>query len=300
MIRKLLLILCAGLCLHVSAAEPNRAERLRERLVTGDTTSVLVIAHRGDWRYAPENSLAAIEHSIAVGADVVEVDLQMTRDSILILMHDATLNRTTTGKGPVADWSLDSIRTLQLKSGCGIATRQSIPTLEEAMTAVKGRVLINLDKADRYFDQVVRILEKTGTMSQIIMKGVRPADEVQRLYGQYLDRIIYMPVVWLDKPSAGELMKGFQQKLKPVAYEFVYNDDTNPLPKACKRELAGKSLIWYNTLEEKLCAGHDDERALTDPDGAFGYLIHTLGARMIQTDRAELLLKYLRSHDLHE
>lgn len=51
-----------------SAAPENRAEGLRERLLAGDTTAVFVVAHRGDWRYAPENSIAAIEHSIAVGS----------------------------------------------------------------------------------------------------------------------------------------------------------------------------------------------------------------------------------------
>ena len=65
----------------------------------------MVVAHRGDWRYAPENSIAAIEHSIDVGVDVVELDLQMTKDSVLIVMHDGTLNRTTTGKGKVNEWT---------------------------------------------------------------------------------------------------------------------------------------------------------------------------------------------------
>ena len=80
-----------------SAVPENRAEALRMQLLSGDTSAVLVVAHRGDWRYAPENSIAAIEHSIAVGVDIVELDLQLTKDSVLIVMHDATLNRTTTG-----------------------------------------------------------------------------------------------------------------------------------------------------------------------------------------------------------
>ena len=76
----------------------SRTDILREKILSGDTSSVLVVAHRGDWRYAPENSIAAIEHSIAVGVDVVELDLQLTKDSVLILMHDSSLDRTTTGK----------------------------------------------------------------------------------------------------------------------------------------------------------------------------------------------------------
>ena len=279
----------------------TRAERLRDRILQGDSTQVIVVAHRGDWRYAPENSIAAIEHSIAVGVDVVELDLQLTKDSVLIVMHDGTLNRTTTGKGNVKDWPLDSIKTLKLKNGCGIRTKHIVPTLEEALLAAKGKVLINLDKADRYFDLVVPVLEKTGTAKQIIMKGSKPADEVLTLYGKYLDEIMYMPVVNLYRENARELMEGYMADLKPCAYELVYKtDDEVAYPKELRSALSGKALIWYNTLWDTLCGGHDDDLALEDPDAAFGFLIDTLGARIIQTDRSELLLKYLKSRKLHE
>lgn len=284
-----------------SAAPENRAEGLRARLLAGDTTAVFVVAHRGDWRYAPENSIAAIEHSIAVGVDVVELDLQLTRDSVLIVMHDATLNRTTTGKGRVADWTLDSIRTLKLKNGCGIRTKHAVPTLEEALLAAKGRVLVNLDKADRYFDLVVPVLERTGTTRQIVMKGSKPADEVLALYGKYLDEVIYMPVVNLDSENAEELMQDYISDLKPAAYELLYAQaEDTAMPLRMRDTLRGQALIWYNTLWDTVCGGHDDDLSLEDPDAAFGYLIDTLGARIIQTDRAEHLLSYLRQRGMHE
>lgn len=279
----------------------SRTDILREKILSGDTSSVLVVAHRGDWRYAPENSIAAIEHSIAVGVDVVELDLQLTKDSVLILMHDSSLDRTTTGKGKVKDWTLDSIRTLRLKNGAGLRTMHTVPTLEEALAVTKGKVLVNLDKADRYFDLVMPVLEQTGTVSEIIMKGSRPADEVIAFYGKYLDKVIYMPVVNLDKANVQDLMTGYMEKLKPAAYELVYAEaEDDAMPLLMRSRLDGKSLIWYNTLWDTLCGGHDDDHALEDPDGTFGYLIDTLGARIIQTDRAEYLLEYLRSRGLHD
>ena len=291
---------CSGEARQSTAPE-NRAEGLRARLLAGDTTAVFVVAHRGDWRYAPENSIAAIEHSIAVGVDVVELDLQLTRDSVLIVMHDATLNRTTTGKGHVADWTLDSIRTLKLKNGCGIRTKHTVPTLEEALLAAKGRVLVNLDKADRYFDLVAPVLERTGTTRQIVMKGSKPADEVLALYGQYLDEVIYMPIVNLDSENAAELMQDYISDLKPAAYELLYAQaEDTAMPLRMRDTLRGQALIWYNTLWDTVCGGHDDDLSLEDPDAAFGYLIDTLGARIIQTDRAEHLLSYLRQRGLHE
>lgn len=288
-------------CSRQPSETVSRAEMLRNMILSGDTTQVLVVAHRGDWRFAPENSIAAIEHSIEMGVDVVEIDLQLTKDSVLIVMHDAKLNRTTTGKGDIKDWTLDSIKTLNLKSGCNIKTKHKVPTLEEALLAAKGKVLINLDKADRYFDLVVPVLEKTGTAEQVIMKGSKPAGEVLSLYGQYLDKIIYMPVVNLYKDEARELMEGYMAELRPCAYELVYKtQDQVAYPLELRHELSGKALIWYNTLWDTLCGGHDDDVALEDPDAAYGYLIDTLGARIIQTDRAEYLLNYLRSRKLHK
>ena len=61
--------------------------------------SVLVVSHRADWRNAPENSLQAIQNCIDMGVDMVEIDLKKTKDGHLILMHDKTIDRTTTGKG---------------------------------------------------------------------------------------------------------------------------------------------------------------------------------------------------------
>lgn len=291
---------CSGNAGRTEAPE-NRAEGLRERLLAGDTSAVFVVAHRGDWRHAPENSVAAIEHSIDVGVDVVELDLQLTRDSVLIVMHDAALDRTTTGKGKVADWTLDSIRTLRLKNGCGIRTKHSVPTLEEALLAAKGRVLVNLDKADRYFDLVVPVLERTGTTRQIVMKGSKPADEVLALYGKYLDEVIYMPVVNLDRENAAELMREYVSDLKPAACELLYaRAEDTAMPLRMRDTLRGRALIWYNTLWDTLCGGHDDDLSLEDPDAAFGYLVDTLGARIIQTDRAEHLLDYLRRRGLHD
>ena len=180
----------------------ERAAQIREKLLNRNLHSVIVVSHRADWRNFPENSLEAIESAIRMGVDVVELDLQRTKDGKLILMHDSKLDRTTTGKGKVSDWTLDSIKTLRLKNGCNIKTIHKVPTLEEALLAAKGKIMINLDKADRYFDQVYELLQKTGTTEQIIMKGSKPAKEVKARFGKYLDEVIYMPIVNLDKEDA--------------------------------------------------------------------------------------------------
>jgi len=65
-----------------------------------------VAAHRGDWRNAPENSLQVYKLAMSAGVDTIEVDLKVSKDSVLVILHDQTLNRSTTGKGKLSDYTL--------------------------------------------------------------------------------------------------------------------------------------------------------------------------------------------------
>ena len=95
------------LILAVTACTPRteplcRADRIVKELHDPSSNYVVVVAHRGDWRNYPENSLPAIESCIRMGVDVVEIDLKLTKDSVLVLSHDRTLNRCTTGRQAMA------------------------------------------------------------------------------------------------------------------------------------------------------------------------------------------------------
>lgn len=278
----------------------DRVSQIREKLLNRDESSVIVAAHRGDWRNFPENSLEAIDNAIKMGVDIVEIDVQRTKDGQLILMHDTKLDRTTTGKGKIAEVTLDSIRKLHLKNGCNIRTICKVPTLEEALLHAKGKIMLNLDKADRFFDQVYALMKKTGTTKQIIMKGTKSAEAVKQQYGDYLKDVIYMPIVNLDKPGAESQIESFIKDMHPVAFEMLFVKDSNPLPLKLKKTLKGRALIWYNTLWDTMAGGHDDDMSLQNPNKGYGYLIDTLGARLIQTDRPQYLLDYLRSRHLHQ
>lgn len=278
----------------------NRVDTILSKLRSQEQQEVLVVAHRGDWRNFPENSIAAIESAIKMGVDIVELDVQRTKDGHLILMHDATLDRTTTGKGRVNEWTLDSIKTLKLKNGSAIKTKHVVPTLEEALLHAKGKILINLDKADRYFDEVYILLVKTGTTKQIIMKGGKSPEEVRKQFGSYLNEVIYMPIVNLDHPKAIEHIQTFMDEMNPVAFELLYKNKESKIPIQAKELLSGKSLIWYNTLWDTLAGGHDDDMALENKDKAYGYLIKELGARIIQTDRPQMLIDYLKENSLRK
>lgn len=278
----------------------NHVEQIREKLINCDSSSVIVVAHRGDWRNFPENSLEAIDNAIKMGVDIVELDVKRTKDGELILMHDRTLDRTTIGKGLVSENTLSDIRKLNLRNGCNIRTIHKVPTLEEALLHAKGKIMINLDQADLYFDQIYELMKKTGTTKQIIMKGRKPVAEVKKQFGSYLEDVIYMPIVDLDVAGAEKQIEAFIKDMSPVAFELLFVKDTNLIPKKLATTLNGRSLIWYNTLWDTMAGGHDDDMSLQNPDSGYGYLIDILGCRIIQTDRPAYLLDYLRKRKLHD
>lgn len=271
----------------------TRADSIRARILDLDNPDIFIAVHRGDWRGYAENTLQAIDGAIDAGADIVEIDLQRTADGELVLMHDRTIDRATTGKGRVADITLDSIKRVYVRNGVGAKTPYRVPTLREALIHSKGRVMLNLDKAFDYFDQVCQILAETGTTSQIIMKSSAAPQTVREKYGRYLDSVIYMPVVNVDKPNAIERINEYCEVLNPPAFEIVYADTLNPVVTDIAKTLKGRSRIWYNTLWGTLAGGRDDFASLDNPADGYGYLIDTLGATMLQTDQPAYLAGYL-------
>jgi glycerophosphoryl diester phosphodiesterase len=96
----------------------------------------LVVAHRGASARAPENTLAAFEAAVADGADVVELDVRLTRDGIPVILHDPDVSATTEGTGFIHELSLDEVKRLDAARGRG--ERQEIPTLAEALVSIRG------------------------------------------------------------------------------------------------------------------------------------------------------------------
>ena len=144
------------------------AQKLRN-----DPQLCLVMAHRAnssDWTI-PENSLPAIEKCIADKIDIVENDLYTTKDGVLVVSHDPSLNRETNGSGNIADKTLDQIKALFLKDRNGTVTDQKMLTFDEYLEACKGRIYINVDLGDRNasIPDVVAAIAKKGMTGQVLV-----------------------------------------------------------------------------------------------------------------------------------
>lgn len=279
----------------------HKIDQLLKQLKNSTGSDVLVISHRGDWRNFPENSLEAFSSAIDMGVDMIEMDVAKTKDNQLVIMHDKTLDRTTTGKGLVSDWTLDALRKLYLKDGLGIETKCKIPTLEEALIVCKGKALVNLDKSYDFFNQAYDIAKKTNTTKQIVMKGSdKTVEQVMTDFGTKLDTITFMPIINLDnQPNAQQIIDDYQTKLKVKAFEIVFSKDTSNVLTRFPQIKEKGSRIWVNSLWASLNAGYEDNEAVKNKDSIYGWYLKK-GVNMIQTDRPQLLIDYLRSKKIHK
>lgn len=143
-------------------------------------SSTRVIAHRGFSSRAPENTVAAIERAIESGAPMVEIDVTMTADDRVILLHDETLDRTTTGTGPPTDLNLEAIRLLDAGSWFSEEfAGEPVPTLDEVLDTVDGRILLNIEiKSEAVQHGVVAkvadLVADHGMIDQVVVSSFSP------------------------------------------------------------------------------------------------------------------------------
>jgi len=299
----MMVVACVGLMscsqrLHEgTAGQAGRADKIVAALHDASTRYVVVVAHRGDWRNYPENSIPAIESVIRMGVDVMELDVKMTRDSVLVLSHDWTLNRTTTGSGNISDYTYEQLLAFDLKRGHGIAIPGlKIPTLRQALEVCKDRIVVNVDQGFDYYDQVLAITEDLGMTDQVLIKNGQPLDKVQQRMSRHAHKMMYMPVVSV---TGGSDMSTFNSYLAnpeavPIAFELCFDTLDDNVKNTARRVLDAGSKVWVNTIWGSLCGDHDDDRAYDslDPDKIYGPILD-LGTSIIQTDRPEFLIKYL-------
>ncbi|MEE2526624.1 glycerophosphodiester phosphodiesterase family protein [Hyphobacterium sp. HN65] len=149
-----------------------------------EADATLVAIHRagGFAPGIPENSLAGIRAAGEMGAAMVEIDLRLSSDGHVVLMHDRTLDRTTNGTGNVADHTLEELRALRLEDANGRRTNQLIPTLSEAFEAARAAgVYLELDLKEIGPGEAARLAVEAGMASQsmIIVYDVADADPIQ-------------------------------------------------------------------------------------------------------------------------
>ena len=140
---------------------------------------VFIVAHRANTYYGfqhniPDNSIPGIESAIKFGADMVELDIRPTKDNVLVLMHNSTIDDSTTGTGNLIDYTYEELMKFDMKKGSKAYVGEDgktvkVPTLKEALLACKDRIYINLDVKDASAAKLVRIIKECGMEGQVMI-----------------------------------------------------------------------------------------------------------------------------------
>lgn len=287
--RRIIQILMLLAALPVCAQTPGRSrtDAILAELRDPSSSYIAVVAHRGDWRNFKENTTDAIESAINMGVDIVELDVQLSKDSVLVLSHDRTINRCTTGRGKISRYTAEELSAF------------GIQTLKEALECSRDRICVNIDKGFNYYEQILSVAAETGTTGQIIVKSKRSADAVTAKLAAHAENTIYMPMA---SPGNDVLESFLSSEFVPLAYEVNWDTDDGSFEKTAARILRSGSKVWINTLNASHCGGsaNNDIKAWKsrDAEAVYGRWLRS-GVSIIQTDNPEMLISFLHANGRH-
>ena len=251
---------------------------------------VYIVAHRANTRAGinqrlPENSLEIIEVAIESGVvDMVELDVRPTKDGVLVLMHDATVNRTTNGKGNVSDLTYAQIQQLDMnRENDNVTTGIKVPTLKEVFELCKGKMFINLDIHGKKVPvgQLAALIKECGMTDQVMIYSSK--EELVDYQNEDPNIIIH--------PYVSKVSAALEYKQYPGAMLFQYGLNYDAENDGFARSMRQAGFLTYTNILNQ------DKYML---NGNYSYLQKFVNSEtdFIQTDYAELVHDYLEIEGL--
>ncbi|MCR5520120.1 MAG: glycerophosphodiester phosphodiesterase family protein [Bacteroidales bacterium] len=287
---------------------------------------VYICSHRGNTYWSvknkyPENSIPAIQKAIALGLDMVEIDVRQTADGRLMLMHNEGVKYTTNASGSplISEMSYDEVRALRLRARGSSTYLQMngdyirVPSLEEALAVCKGKIFVILDiKKDGNdnepdMDAVIEAIRTTDTRDQVLIFGVSDKRAYVR---EGFDTLGGMLAIhpWITAPSGiTDYSSGYfgTTKLFQYDYKTYYDKTTEGFGELCHSYGAlslSNCIDDPNTggyaLGEQLLYWYDDMSADPDTDCDVLERFIEAGSDFIQTDYYEIVDEYLKNKNL--
>ena len=246
-------------------------------LLPAQNNSIVVIAHRGEHRSHPENTLPAFQAAMDMGADYVELDVRTTADGRLVLLHDRTVDSRTNGSGEVARMTFEQVRSLD----AGVKfnprfTGTRVPTFEEALELARGKIGVYVDCKDISAADLIAALEKHHLEESVVVYG---GLSLLKEVAARRPKIKVMP-----EAVSPSLVRSMIESLHPRVFAFSAYDFTDEIIALVKQ---AKAEIYVDRLGPA-----DNPAAWQDAVNR--------GATGIQTDRPAELLEFLRSRGLHQ
>lgn len=263
---------------------------LRDFLRYREDRVPLVSAHRGGPAPGfPENAIETFQNTIKYHPAIIECDVALSKDSVLVMMHDDKLDRTTTGKGKISDFTYEELHKLSLRDPGGVVTEYKIPTLPQVLEWAKGKVILTIDvKRGVPFEKVVKAVQdnKAESYSVIITYNATQAAEVHQL-----DSTLMISASIRGKEDLERLNSLGIKNENLIAFIGV----REPGPEVYRYLHENGIQCILGTM------GNLDRRAETRGDKLYHQLINN-GADVLATDRnreaGQQLMEFIKNKDL--
>ena len=252
------------------------------------------VAHRGLWNPAPENSLPAIQNCINRNIYLIELDMRLTKDGHIILMHDTTVDRTTNGTGKIDQLTLKEIKELSLKELNGgpnaRISNERVPTLLEVLPMIKGKAMINADKAWDLRHELYELVEKHDLLDHFMLKSDKPIEQLKEFFESKPRNMYYMHKLNDKNLHQLDLLLN---EVSPIAIELIfYTEEDKVISEAVVSKLKSQTNLWGNALDFAENARRSDALSLLDPDKGWGWFIDR-GFSLIQTNYPLQFMDYV-------
>jgi glycerophosphoryl diester phosphodiesterase len=206
----------------------------------------LVIAHRGASKYAPENTMSAFRLAHKMNADMIELDVQLSKDGIPIVFHDAKLDRHSNGNGFLSSFLFDELRQLDAGEWFSIEYQgEKIPSLKEVLEWAAGKILVNIEikteavhnsAEDGVEEKVIQLVENTKMEKNVIISSFdyRTVKRIKKMAPEILTGLLY------NKKSS--VKRGPVELMKEYGADFFH---------CSKSEMNKKWIAQLNDAEKR-------------------------------------------------
>lgn len=259
----------------------KKPPQLSACLLKKDCMDWMAMGHRGTMLRAPENTLAAVQEAHRLGADIAEIDVRLSKEGVPILLHDDTVDRTSEGTGKASQKTVQELKNIKLKcpEKAQCTGQEQIATLEEVVEWSRGKIILNLDMKTNQLQPVVEVLRRLQAQDFVFL--FLSSDDEYNAYRTHGQGFMMMPRAD-DAQSAKTLVSTWQQPLLHL----------DPRPDILTTEL--QTYLSTQGVKIMLNALAIYDSAAVEAPEAYLPLVQEFGARVIQTDRLDLLVPFLR------
>ena len=263
---------------------------------------IILVAHRGvAGGNIPCNTITAYETALKQGADMIEIDVNMSKDGTLYIFHPGMEKEHLRTDCDLDQMTDEEIRRLRFCNQDGAPTQFPLNTLDEVLEQFKGRCYINCDKFWDHPKEIADRIRAHGMMEQMLVKTA-PSKEMFDIIETYAPDVQYMVIVKKDAEAVHrELM---QRSINYMGQELLFETEDSPLcaPQYLEQLRKDNILSWVNAIvynhKAVLAAGHSDDTALSeDMEKGWGWLARR-GFDFIQTDWPIMVKLYLEQQGL--